>query len=77
MTPLEPQSDPVPAEEAVPDLPPTAPTVVTLHMPSPFTATFAQRLDKLCAPSVTEATDGAAIVPGHIFLAPGGAALAT
>jgi two-component system chemotaxis response regulator CheB len=50
------------------------PTVVTLHMPSPFTATFAQRLDKLCAPAVAEATDGASIVPGHIYLAPGGPA---
>jgi two-component system, chemotaxis family, protein-glutamate methylesterase/glutaminase len=50
------------------------PTVVTLHMPSPFTTTFAQRLDRLCAPKVTEATDGTPIVPGQIFLAPGGAA---
>jgi two-component system chemotaxis response regulator CheB len=50
------------------------PTVVTLHMPSPFTATFAQRLDRLCAPKVAEATDGASIVPGHVYLAPGGAA---
>jgi two-component system chemotaxis response regulator CheB len=48
------------------------PTVVTLHMPSPFTATFAQRLDRLCAPKVTEATDGAPVVPGQIYLAPGG-----
>ena len=50
------------------------PTVVTLHMPSPFTATFAQRLDRLCAPKVSEATDGAHILPGQIFLAPGGKA---
>ena len=26
------------------------PTVITLHMPAPFTKTFAQRLDRLCAP---------------------------
>ena len=50
------------------------PTVVTLHMPSPFTATFAQRLDRLCAPKVAEAADGAPIVPGQIYLAPGGTA---
>jgi two-component system chemotaxis response regulator CheB len=50
------------------------PTVVTLHMPSPFTATFAQRLDRLCAPKVAEATDGAPLVPGHVYLAPGGTA---
>jgi two-component system chemotaxis response regulator CheB len=43
-------------------------------MPSPFTATFAQRLDRLCAPKVTEATDSAPIVPGQIYLAPGGPA---
>ena len=34
------------------------PTVITQHMPARFTTTFAERLDRLCKPSVTEATDG-------------------
>jgi two-component system chemotaxis response regulator CheB len=50
------------------------PTVITLHMPSPFTTSFAQRLDRLSAPRVSEATEGAPIVPGQVYLAPGGSA---
>lgn len=50
------------------------PTVITQHMPPTFTASFAARLDRLCAPTVHEATDGAPILPGHIYVAPGGAA---
>lgn len=50
------------------------PTVITQHMPSTFTASFAARLDKLCMPKVQEATDGAPLLPGHVYLAPGGAA---
>lgn len=49
------------------------PTVITQHMPPTFTASFAARLDRSCAPTVAEATDGAPILPGHIYLAPGGA----
>lgn len=50
------------------------PTIITQHMPPTFTASFAARLDKLCAPTVQEATDGAPIVPGRVYLAPGGSA---
>ncbi|MET0431723.1 MAG: chemotaxis response regulator protein-glutamate methylesterase, partial [Hyphomicrobium sp.] len=50
------------------------PTVVTQHMPPSFTRSFARRLDRLCAPRVQEATDRAKLLPGHIFLAPGGSA---
>ncbi len=50
------------------------PTVVTQHMPATFTKTFAARLDRLCAPKVEEATDGAPLKPGRIYLAPGGEA---
>jgi two-component system, chemotaxis family, protein-glutamate methylesterase/glutaminase len=50
------------------------PTVLTQHMPALFTKSFAERLNRLCAPSVVEAFDGAELAPGHIFLAPGGAA---
>ncbi len=49
------------------------PTVITQHMPPTFTASFAARLDRLCAPKVQEASNGAILAPGHIFVAPGGA----
>ena len=51
------------------------PTLITQHMPAVFTTRFAERLNRMCAPEVSEATDGASISPGHIYLAPGGAHL--
>ena len=48
-------------------------TVITQHMPAAFTPSFAARLDRCCAATVTEAVDGACLVPGQIYLAPGGA----
>lgn len=50
------------------------PTLITLPMPAGMTASFAARLDKLCAPWVSEATDCAPLVPGQVWLAPGGGA---
>jgi two-component system chemotaxis response regulator CheB len=50
------------------------PTVITQHMPATFTRSFAERLNRVCAPHVSEAHDGARLLPGHIYLAPGGAA---
>ena len=47
-------------------------TVITQHMPATFTPSFAARLDKMSAATVSEAVDGAPLVPGHIYLAPGG-----
>lgn len=49
-----------------------APTVITQHMPQTFTKSFAERLNRSCAPTVEEATDGAPLEPGRIYLAPGG-----
>lgn len=48
------------------------PTVITQHMPATFTPSFAQRLNRSCAATVTEATDGARLAPGQVYLAPGG-----
>jgi two-component system chemotaxis response regulator CheB len=47
------------------------PTVISQHMPETFTKSFADRLNRLCAPTVSEASDGELILPGHIYLAPG------
>ena len=49
-------------------------TVVTQHMPATFTRSFAARLDKTSAATVMEATDGALVEPGCIYIAPGGEA---
>lgn len=48
------------------------PTVITQHMPPTFTKSFADRLNRICAPRVEEATDGARLEIGRIYLAPGG-----
>jgi two-component system chemotaxis response regulator CheB len=47
------------------------PTVITQHMPATFTKRFAERLGRLCSPQVDEATEGAPLAPGRIYLAPG------
>jgi two-component system chemotaxis response regulator CheB len=49
-----------------------APTVITQHMPAAFTGSFAERLNRACAAEVLEASDGAPLVPGRVYLAPGG-----
>jgi two-component system chemotaxis response regulator CheB len=49
------------------------PIVVTQHMPATFTKSFAARLDRMCAPQVSEAEDGELLKPGKILIAPGGA----
>lgn len=50
------------------------PTVVAQHMPAAFTKSFAQRLDRLCAAHVSEAFEGARLVSGQIYVAPGSVA---
>ena len=47
------------------------PTLISQHMPATFTRSFALRLNNLCAASVCEATDGAPLEPGRVYLAPG------
>lgn len=48
------------------------PTVITQHMPATFTKSFAARLDKISGAHVTEAKDGDRLLPGHVYVAPGG-----
>ncbi|KIZ47554.1 MULTISPECIES: chemotaxis response regulator protein-glutamate methylesterase [Rhodopseudomonas] len=46
--------------------------LVTQHMPAAFTAGFANRLDQFCAVTVSQAKDGERVLPGHVYIAPGG-----
>jgi two-component system chemotaxis response regulator CheB len=45
---------------------------VVQHMPEKFTAAFAERLNGLCEVEVREAVNGERLLPGHVFIAPGG-----
>lgn len=46
--------------------------VITQHMPPGFTKSFAERLDRLCRLKVSEAQDRERILPGYVYIAPGG-----
>lgn len=46
--------------------------VITQHMPTGFTTSFAARLNNLCQIAVKEAVQGERILPGHAYIAPGG-----
>lgn len=48
------------------------PVLVVQHMPPVFTASLAQDLNTRCALAVAEAQDGDPVVPGRIWIAPGG-----
>src|SRR5574343_181986 len=47
------------------------PILVVQHMPESFTASFARRLDGLCAPRVIEAQGNEKVEPGTVYIAPG------
>jgi len=49
------------------------PILITQHMPSGFTLSFARRLDSLCEIKVKEAEHGDRLLPGCAYVAPGGA----
>ena len=60
-------------KEILTRLPADAPgVVITQHMPPGFTTSFAARLNGLCKISVQEASNGARILPGNAYIAPGG-----
>ncbi len=48
------------------------PFVVAQHMPPTFTRLFAERVNKLSVYEVKEASDGETVVPGTVYIAPGG-----
>lgn len=59
-------------EEILTAFPGNAPgTVVVQHMPAMFTASFAARLNTICAVEVREARDGDRVQPGMVLIAPG------
>jgi two-component system chemotaxis response regulator CheB len=47
------------------------PILIVQHMPETFTASFARRLDGLCAPRVLESQGNEKIEAGNVYLAPG------
>ena len=49
-----------------------APILIVQHMPVGFTASLAERLDRLCPLSVKEAEDEERIAPGTVYIAPAG-----
>jgi two-component system chemotaxis response regulator CheB len=48
------------------------PTVVAQHIPAAFSGAFAQRLDRHCAMTVREVGASQPLLPGHVYVAPGG-----
>jgi two-component system chemotaxis response regulator CheB len=61
-------------QELLPHLPADLPVpiLVVQHMPAGFTASFAARLNNLCAVSVCEASHGEVVRPGVVYFAPAG-----
>lgn len=47
------------------------PILIVQHMPETFTASFAKRLDGLCAPQICEAQGNEKVEPGKVYIAPG------
>jgi len=47
------------------------PILIVQHMPEAFTASFAKRLDSLCAPRVIESQGNEKLEPGTVYIAPG------
>jgi two-component system chemotaxis response regulator CheB len=46
--------------------------LITQHMPSGFTRSFADQLNTVCDITVKEAQDGERVMRGHAYIAPGG-----
>ena len=46
--------------------------VIAQHIPEAFSLPFTRRMDSLAAMSVVEPADGQYIMPGHVYIAPGG-----
>ena len=54
-------------------LPPDSPAlVIAQHIPATFSGPFARRMDSLSRLTVCEPVDGQLIMPGYVYIAPGG-----
>jgi len=59
-------------KEVIVRMPPNAPPIViTQHIPAGFSASFAERLDRISRISVKEATTGDVLQHGNVYIAPG------
>ena len=59
--------------ELLTGLPADFPAVlIAQHIPAAFSGPFTRRMDSLCALRVCEPDDGQLILPGHVYIAPGG-----
>jgi len=59
--------------EVLQEMPHDSPAIVIAqHIPAAFSLQFTRRMDTICAMSVCEPTDGQQILPGHVYIAPGG-----
>jgi two-component system chemotaxis response regulator CheB len=60
--------------EVLKNLPPsiTVPIVITQHMPPNFTAILAKHIHDACGRPCAEGKDGEHLMPGHVYVAPGG-----
>lgn len=65
---------PMALQEVLTQLPASfpVPIMIVQHMPAAFTKAFAERLNRICALEIKEASDGDALRPGCVYLAPGG-----
>ena len=52
--------------------PPRIPVFVTQHMPATFTSVLAEHISRSTRLTCAEAKDGEVVVPGRVYLAPGG-----
>ncbi len=50
----------------------SVPILIVQHMPTGFTASLAERLNRTCSIGVKEAQDGDVVRPGMVYVAPGG-----
>jgi len=65
---------PMSLEKVLPPLPGNYPgaVLVVQHMPVGFTSSLAQRMNQQCAMAVKEAEEDDMILPGNVYIAPGG-----
>lgn len=65
---------PMSLEKVLTELPGDYPGAILIvqHMPIGFTRSLAERLNQQCKMNIKEAEEGDRIMPGHVYLAPGG-----